>query len=275
MIEVRVDTPYIEILAGSPQCKLGEGLCAQGERVAWVDILDKKLFIYRESVVSVVEAPIVISKVLCIVGDEYKLLSENGLAIYSMTTKSWTYSSFIFGENYRSNDGCLLADGRVLIGVMSVIDPSKYAGSIWLYDNGKYEKVLSDIFIPNSFVNLNADEILITDSLLQETKRYQLKDNQLLVGREFYKSQDVSTPDGACLYDGFIYMALWGGNCLGKFDLDGKLISKICVPFQFPTSVSVSNDWVYVTSAMCGYSENHNKINDGKTLRFKLSEAVS
>lgn len=267
----------IEVLEFTPNNSLGEGIFTQKGLIAWVDINSKKLFLMGEgaSFVEEIETPFVLSKVLSARDKELTLLSEFGVAIYLMGSKKWIYHPFLFGDAFRSNDGCILNDGSVLIGVMSKIDPSKQAGSVWRYNKGEYKKVLDGIYIPNTFVLINDIDVLITDSKVALTKVYRQNSDVFKEVGVFYKCDDHSTPDGGCKYNNHVYIACWGGACVKKIDLEGRLVGKIELPVTYPTSCSILNDYMYITSAACELPAYNGDGADGKIIKVKLSEAIS
>lgn len=69
------------------------------------------------------------------------------------------------------------------------------------------------------------------------------------------RSGQRGLPDGLTVdSEGFIWVAIWDGYCLERYDPAGKLERRLTMPVQYPTSMAFGGaalDELYVTSALC------------------------
>ncbi len=69
------------------------------------------------------------------------------------------------------------------------------------------------------------------------------------------RSGQRGLPDGLTVdAEGFIWVAIWDGYCLERYDPTGKLERRLPLPVQYPTSMAFGGaalDELYVTSAWC------------------------
>jgi sugar lactone lactonase YvrE len=69
------------------------------------------------------------------------------------------------------------------------------------------------------------------------------------------RSNQPGVPDGLTVdAAGCIWIAVWDGACIERYDPQGKLMRSVAVPAQFPTSVAFGGpdlDELYITSALC------------------------
>lgn len=69
------------------------------------------------------------------------------------------------------------------------------------------------------------------------------------------RSGQRGLPDGLTVdAEGFIWVAIWDGYCLERYDPAGKLERRLPMPVQYPTSMAFGGaalDELYVTSALC------------------------
>ncbi len=69
------------------------------------------------------------------------------------------------------------------------------------------------------------------------------------------RSGQRGLPDGLTVdAEGFIWVAIWDGYCLERYDPAGKLERRLTMPVQYPTSMAFGGaalDELYVTSALC------------------------
>ena len=104
--------------------------------------------------------------------------------------------------------------------------------------------------------------MLISDSLEQVIYKFTFSnDYSKVISRETWveHSSDNITPDGGCMdCNGNIYIAIWDGFCINKYDIDGKLLGKISLDVPRPTNCKLSTDEsvLYITTASEGLTEN-------------------
>ena len=69
------------------------------------------------------------------------------------------------------------------------------------------------------------------------------------------RSSQRSVPDGLTVdAEGFVWVALWDGACIERYDPAGRLERTLEMPVQFPTSMAFGGpelEDLYVTSALC------------------------
>ncbi|GEA12753.1 hypothetical protein KUL49_31280 [Alteromonas sp. KUL49] len=144
-------------------------------------------------------------------------------------------------SDLRTNDGSVGPDGRYWFGTMEK-NPSGLHGKIYsLSSNGKLRLQGEGIGIPNTFVWLNSESILISDSFLKITYEVDLLD----CGKLDWDNRKVwldlrntnGTPDGGTLDEnGDVWIAIWGGAAVQKYSPDGVLLDKLSLRALQPTS---------------------------------------
>jgi sugar lactone lactonase YvrE len=159
------------------------------------------------------------------------------------------------GPALRSNDGACDAAGRFWIGTMA-FDQTPGAGALYRYD-GNLERVLDKVTLSNGIGWTRDDtRMYYIDSPVQ---RVDLFDFELASGRVHDRRPFVSIdesdgiPDGLTVDDeGGVWVALYGGSCVHRYDESGRLDAVLDVPAENVTSCCFGGDdgrSLFVTTA--------------------------
>lgn len=256
-------------MAGSamPQqgrCILGEGLFLAGDRVTWVDIARNLLYVRDQDGSRSFTLPVTATLVLA--SNESRALVASISGIGSVNIHTGGYQEVIrFGlevrpNTHRTNDGCILSDGRYLVGTMHKTDPGRNYGSVLLVNSdGSFSQLCSDIHIPNTFVEMANGDVLVTDSLTGAIFRYKFREDPKSCGRSlWHQARTGISPDGGCrLSKNRIAIAMWDGASIGFFENDGVKIAEIGVPAKRPTNTKYCKERkaLWVTSAIDGLTQ--------------------
>jgi sugar lactone lactonase YvrE len=143
------------------------------------------------------------------------------------------------GPALRSNDGACDAAGRFWIGTMA-LDETPGAGALYRYD-GSLQRVLDEVTLSNGIGwTRDATRMYYIDSPVQ---RVDLFDFELASGRVDDRRPFVSIdksegiPDGLTVDDeGGVWVALYGGSCVHRYDESGRLDAVLEVPAKNVTS---------------------------------------
>jgi sugar lactone lactonase YvrE len=159
------------------------------------------------------------------------------------------------GPALRSNDGACDAAGRFWIGTMA-LDETPGAGALYRYD-GSLQRVLDEVTLSNGIGwTRDATRMYYIDSPVQ---RVDLFDFELASGRVDDRRPFVSIdesdgiPDGLTVDDeGGVWVALYGGSCVHRYDESGQLDAVLEVPAKNVTSCCFGGDdgrSLFVTTA--------------------------
>lgn len=269
--------PNLEIL-DSPASTLGEGLYIGFDYVAWVDIVGKKVFLYRKKLIHITEISYTPS--LIVRDSDFEILIICDVGILKMNIENleieevFKYEGFFDNEEYRTNDGCLLSDGTLIIGYMHKKYPEKFSGGLIKITNfSDISNLDIPISIPNSFI-VNNNFIYITDSLFNTIKKYEInREFSLNFIDNFYTNKSGYSPDGGCVIrEDLLALATWDGACIELIDTEGKLKDQIKLPVLRPTNCKYSSldDCMWITSAKEGLdnSQLEQYPLSGKTLKL-------
>jgi len=143
------------------------------------------------------------------------------------------------GPALRSNDGACDAAGRFWIGTMA-LDETPGAGALYRYD-ASLERVLDEVTLSNGIGwTRDATRMYYIDSPVQ---RVDLFDFELASGRVDNRRPFVSIDESAGIPDGLtvddeggVWVALYGGSCVHRYDESGHLDAVLEVPAKNVTS---------------------------------------
>jgi len=159
------------------------------------------------------------------------------------------------GPALRSNDGACDAAGRFWIGTMG-LDETPGAGALYRFD-GRLERVLDEVTLSNGIGWTRDDTCMYyIDSPVQ---RVDIFDFEVASGRIDDRRPFVSIdesegiPDGLTVDDeGGVWVALYGGSCVHRYDESGRLDAVLEVPALNVTSCCFGGDdgrSLFVTTA--------------------------
>jgi sugar lactone lactonase YvrE len=159
------------------------------------------------------------------------------------------------GAALRSNDGACDAAGRFWIGTMA-LDLTPGAGALYRYD-GKLERVLDGVTLSNGLGWTRDDTRMYYIDSTQcrvDVFDFELESGRLDGRRPFVSiDKSVGTPDGLTVDDeGGVWVAIYGGSCVRRYDERGRLDAVLEVPAENVTSCCFGGDdgrSLFVTTA--------------------------
>ncbi len=240
--------------------ELGEGpLWHNGEQaVYWVDI--EAGCIHRlETIGGDHQAAAIGEKVGALAfrrGGGLVLATERGLAYFDSTTGALSRIADPEKDKRgtRFNDGAVDRAGRFWAGTLG----DRYQNSLYRLDpDGSVRRMDTGFDISNGigwspdnklmyFVDSTPGIIYVYDFDLSGGE---IANRRVLINR----SERQGVPDGLTVdAAGFIWIAVWGGSCLERYDPRGRLERVISMPVRYPTSMTFGGqnlDELYITSA--------------------------
>lgn len=184
------------------------------------------------------------------------LATEQGFAFFDPTTRAYD----LIGNpehnkpQARFNDGAVDRAGRFWAGTLGDDDRN----SLYCLDPGGAIRRMDTGFRVSNGIGWSPDNTVMyfVDSEPGTIFAYDfdlhsghLKNRRVWVDR----SQEQGVPDGLTVdAEGFVWIAVWGGSCLERYDPDGRREKVIRVPVEFPTSMAFGGpnlDELYITSA--------------------------
>ena len=222
--------------------KLAEGprWDAAAQRLLWVDIEGRELHLFEHGSDRAIAFDAMIGAAAPTTGSSVLLALADRLALVDLVDESVrTLVALPHGSALRANDGACDAAGRFWVGTMR-LDVAPGAGALYCYD-GKLRRVLDDVTLSNGFGWAPDDSrMYYIDSALQ---RVDVFDFELASGRVENRRPLVSIdgrdgiPDGLAVDDeGGIWVALYGGSRVCRYDEAGRLDAVLQVPAENVTS---------------------------------------
>jgi sugar lactone lactonase YvrE len=238
---------------GSITARLGEGprWDAEAGRLLWVDIEGGLLHAGDRAI----EGGAMVCAVAPWAGDTVLVALADALAAVDVKTGSVRRLAGIpHGRpRMRCNDGACDAAGRFWIGTMA-LDESPEAGALYRYDpDGALHTVLSGITLSNGLGWDAGDRLMYyVDS---PTQRVDVLDFDVASGHVENRRpfavipEDDGIPDGLAVDDeGGIWVALYGGGRVLRFDPDGVASGQVEVPVPRATACCFAGNRLFVTA---------------------------
>jgi sugar lactone lactonase YvrE len=265
-------------------CALGESPTWHAFRQSWIwtDILNKYLYELPFGEVTprkIGILPQMVTNISALNDDKVLITAENFVAELSLNSGKIENRVLIpHDSSMRCNDGVLGPDGALWFGTMKK-EPDATSGQILRYEMGtEISLVANKIGIPNTFVWLSENEILISDSYDNTIYSVNKKGNSLnWAEREVWaKYSKPVTPDGGVLDENQnLIIALWGGSRL-EVRNSATVLAKIECPMPNITACTIGgprSDYLFVTTARQGLSKQQLKLapESGNCLIFKMS----
>lgn len=166
----------------------------------------------------------------------------------------------VLPETYRRmNDAKCDSQGRLWAGsTHKEFRPG--GGALHRWDGRAASTVMATGFsLPNG-LGWNADDTVmyLADSMTHQLLRADYRDGSDELG-DFTQLCEVSQglPDGLAVdVDGCVWLAVWGGYAVHRYDSSGRLIGRVPMPVEKPSSCAFADDGtLYITSASAGLSE--------------------
>ena len=148
----------------------------------------------------------------------------------------------------RANDGAVDPAGRFWIGTMAE-DESPDKGALYRYAAGALATVIEPVSLSNG-LDWHGDRMYYVDS---PTRRVDVMDYDGEVGnrRPFARIEDgAGVPDGLVADDeGGVWVALYGGGQVRRYDAQGTLDEVLRVPAENVTAVGFAGTRLFITTA--------------------------
>jgi sugar lactone lactonase YvrE len=151
----------------------------------------------------------------------------------------------------RANDGSVDPAGRFWIGTMHDDETTPDQGALYRYD-GALTTVIEPVSLSNG-LDWTGDRMYYADT---PTQRVDLLDYDEATGavenrRPFVTVDEADgSPDGLVLDDeGGLWLALWGGGQVRRYDADGELTATLDVPADNVTACWFAGERLYITTA--------------------------
>ncbi|WP_338418496.1 SMP-30/gluconolactonase/LRE family protein [Nakamurella antarctica] len=166
----------------------------------------------------------------------------------------------VLPESYRRmNDAKCDSQGRLWAGsTHKEFVPG--VGALHRWDGRAESTVMASGFsLPNG-LGWNADDTVmyLADSMTHQLLKADYRCGEEDLG-EFTQLCEVSPglPDGLAVdMDGCVWLAVWGGYAVHRYDSTGRLIGRVPMPVEKPSSCAFADDGtLYITSASAGLSE--------------------
>jgi len=259
------------------KCILGEGLFVKNQYIAWVDIKAKKIYLSHNNIIKTYDVTFIPTAIIDIDDSKISIVSNIGVVNFyyrKQKIKITTDFSNICKSTFRSNDAGFYGK-HLLFGFMHKQQPLQYKGIIYSLRNEELCIIDEDINIPNSFIEIEAGKVIISDSGGGLIWLYSFdKDGSFLKKDLWHKMPNGICPDGGCLINDLIFLSVWDDSSITVFNKQGTLIKKIKIPILRPTNCKFDKikKQLWVTSASEGIetmSFNHG-INNGDTLIYDL-----
>jgi sugar lactone lactonase YvrE len=238
--------------------KLAEGprWDAAGGRLLWVDIEGCKLHVLESGEDRAIAFDSMVSAAAPTASRQVLVALADRLALVDLADESVrTLVRLPHGPEVRSNDGACDAAGRFWIGTMA-LDEAPGAGALYRYD-GRLERVLDGVTLSNGIGWTRDDtRMYYIDSPEQRVDvfDFELESGRISDRRPFVSIDDSDgIPDGLTVDDeGGVWVALWGGSCVRRYDERGRLDAVLEVPAEKVTSCCFGGDdgrSLFVTAA--------------------------
>jgi sugar lactone lactonase YvrE len=245
-------------IAVRANAKLAEGprWDAAARRLLWVDIEGCELHVLESGEDRAIGLDAMVGAAAPTSSGAVLVALADRLALVDLADESVrTLVRLPHGPALRSNDGACDAAGRFWIGTMA-LDETPGAGALYRYD-GSLERVLDEVTLSNGIGwTRDATRMYYIDSPVQ---RVDLFDFELASGRVDDRRPFVSIdesdgiPDGLTVDDeGGVWVALYGGSCVHRYDESGQLDAVLEVPAKNVTSCCFGGDdgrSLFVTTA--------------------------
>ncbi len=246
------------------QCELGEGPiwdAGTGELV-WVDIVGRSVLRYRpgDGAASTVATPHDVGSVAVRAGGGLVAALADGFWTTAPGSDAWTRLAPVDADrpDLRFNDGKCDPAGRFLAGTMGY-EKRPGMGALYRLDpDGTVERLLDDVTISNGLAwSGDGRTLYYIDT---PTRRVDAFDYNPATGRlagrrpwMVLPDDEPGAPDGMTIdTDGGLWIALWGGQAVHRYDPAGRLDVIVRLPVSHVTSCTFGGpafEDLYITSA--------------------------
>jgi sugar lactone lactonase YvrE len=262
-----------------------EGPFWYGERLGWVDIMAGRLWLAGFDGKTLTDphslqvdrpigaaVPRVLGGWVVAAGTCFMQLEEDGRAT-ALT------GDLADAATIRMNDGKCDPAGRFWAGTMA-FDETPGAGSLFVFD-GSIRTVLDDVTISNG-LDWSPDRrtMYYIDT---PTGRVDVFDYDLETGaatnRRPFAEVEGGHPDGMTVDDeGFLWVALWGGGAVHRYDPSGRLAATVRLPVTNVSSCcfgGTDRSTLFITTSQQGLSPEQREAEPDAGRIFRVDPGVS
>lgn len=161
------------------------------------------------------------------------------------------------------NEGACDARGRFYAGTMAY-DQTEGAGRLYRLDPDMSVHVVKDgVTVPNGLVWVNDDTVALHCESSEDlilARAFDLSTGEFGADETFVDCSDLDgSPDGAALdAEGGLWVAMFGGSAVRRFDAEGKLSDTITLPTPNVTSCAfggADGQTLYITTSKEGLDD--------------------
>ena len=268
------------------KARLGEGAFwdYQKERLFWIDIEKKYLYIYNpeNKTNKSFQLPSKIGTVVPTKSNTAIIALQDGIYTIDLISGSLKLLSSIEKDytNHRFNDGKCDPSGRLWVGTMSNQMESKKGSLYVVNSSGKANKKIGNLTIPNGIAwSLDSKIMYHIDTPARAISLYKfdnMKGSIIKKQTTINIPKEFGFPDGMTIdSSGMLWVAMWNGYSVICCDpKTGKILSKVEVPAPNVTSCAFGGknlEILYITSSRYSLDENEKKLNplSGSLFRVK------
>lgn len=246
---------------------LGEGPIWLGEKLAWVDIIEKRVYVYNPETGEERRYQLdeMVGTVVPRESGGFVVALEKGMAFLDDETGAVETISGAraTSSGTRFNDGKCDPAGRFWAGTMGLGGEPGMGALYVLHPDGRFEKKVEPVTISNGICwRADAEVMYYIDTPTQQVVAYEFDNATGAISNpravvEIDPSE--GGPDGMAIdADGNLWIALWGGSAVVCHDPEtGKRLHKIEVPASRVTACAFGGadlQDLYITTARVGLS---------------------
>lgn len=229
----------------------GEGVRWDGSQLLWVDISAGR---FLRAPLDDVDAPVVVEAgrpvgaVTPVASGGWLLAAGQGLV--AVDAEGQREVAELEPPHVRMNDATCDPSGRFWAGSMAY-DAAEGAASLHRLDpDGSVRTVLRGLTISNGLGwSPDGTVMYLNDSGPAVTYAFDLEDGEPVRRRVLVHHED-GLGDGMAVDDeGFLWIPLWGGGCVDRYDPDGRRVARVDVPAQQPSDCCLVDGRLVITTA--------------------------
>ncbi len=163
-------------------------------------------------------------------------------------------------DKVRFNDGRVDRYGRLYVGTMDLRERDPLGRLYLVHSDGTSEMVLDSLVVSNGLdFSQDGSRLYHIDSSTQGVDVYNVDAES---GRIFHRSRlfevpkRFGEPDGLVIdAENCLWMSMWGGGKVVRFDLSGTVLEQVEMPVSQPTGITFGGeelDQLYICSARVG-----------------------
>ena len=151
----------------------------------------------------------------------------------------------------RYNDGKKDPKGRLLLGTTGYKCFKEKQNALFSHDGHTAKVLVSGTSISNG-IGFYKGFMFFIDTPTRKIGRYIYdEDGNATFDKYIVSIEGSGVPDGMDIDDqGNIYVAIWGGSRIEKYNQEGQKTGELSIPAQNVTSVCIADEKLYITTAM-------------------------